>query len=90
MFSSGIGYKTVQQLARKGAKVYIAGRSKARVEAAIERLRAEGLEPGNGVLEWHELDQSDPRKAKESGENFVTKEKKLDVVGVCDFVLGSG
>ncbi|KAI1798062.1 NAD(P)-binding protein [Ganoderma leucocontextum] len=78
--NSGIGFTTVQQLARKGAKVYIAGRSEARVGAAIERLRAEGLEPGNGAIEWLELDLSDPRKAKESAEKFAAKEAKLDVL----------
>ena len=88
--SSGIGFATVQHLARKGAKVYIAGRSEARVKAAIERLRAEGLEPGNGALEWVELDLSDPRKAKESAERFVAKEARLDVLGACTSILGSG
>ncbi|KAM5531420.1 hypothetical protein V8D89_012753 [Ganoderma adspersum] len=78
--NSGIGYNTAQQLARKGAKVYIAGRSEARVAAAIERLRAEGLEPGNGTLEWVELDLSDPRKAKEGAEKFLARETRLDVL----------
>ena len=79
--SSGIGYHTVQQLARKGAKVYIAWRSEARVKAAIERLRAEGLEPGNGAIEWLQLDLGDPRKVKESAEKFAEKETRLDVLG---------
>ena len=87
--SSGIGYHTVQQLARKGAKVYIAGRSEARVAAAIERLRAEGLEPGNGALEWVELDLSDPRKAKEGAEKFLARETRLDVLGACDSIPGA-
>ena len=80
----------MQQLARKGAKVYIAGRSEARVAAAIERLRAEGREPGNGALEWVELDLSDPRKAKEGADRFVARETRLDVLGACHSILGSG
>ena len=71
----------MQHLARKGAKVYIAGRSEARVKAAIERLRAEGLEPGNGAIEWLQLDLGDPRKVKESAEKFAEKETRLDVLG---------
>ncbi|KAH9852467.1 NAD-P-binding protein [Lenzites betulinus] len=78
--NSGIGYTTVQQLARRGAKVYIGARNEERAKTAIERLRADGLEPGNGELEWLELDLSDPRKTKESAEAFIAKERRLDVL----------
>lgn len=71
----------MHNLARHGAKVYIAARSEERAKDAIERLRAEGLQPGNGELEWLELDLSDPRKAKASAEVFLTKEKQLDILG---------
>lgn len=70
----------MQQLARKGAKVYMAARSEERAKAAIERLQAEGLQPGNGEVLWWELDLSDPRKAKASAEKFVEKERRLDVL----------
>lgn len=79
--SSGIGYATVQILARHGAKVYIGARSEERAKAAIERLRTEGLQPGNGELEWLELDLSDPRKTKQSAEVFLSKENRLDILG---------
>ncbi|KAL1945760.1 hypothetical protein VTO73DRAFT_1762 [Trametes versicolor] len=78
--NSGIGYATVQILARHGAKVYIGARSEERAKAAIERLRAEGLQPGNGELEWLALDLSDPRKTKESAEIFLSKETRLDIL----------
>ncbi|KAI0360523.1 NAD-P-binding protein [Trametes cingulata] len=78
--NSGIGFATVQLLARHGAKVYIGARSEERAKAAIERLRAEGLEPGKGEVEWLELDLGDPRKAKQSAETFLTKEKRLDIL----------
>ncbi|KAI0372109.1 NAD-P-binding protein [Pilatotrama ljubarskyi] len=78
--NSGIGFSTVQHLVRHGAKVYIGARSEERAKAAIERLRAEGLEPGKGDLEWLELDLGDPRKAKQSAEAFLTKEKRLDIL----------
>ena len=85
--SSGIGFTTVQHLARRGAKVYIGARSEAKAKAAIERLRTEGLQPGNGELDWFEFDLSDPRKAKKSAENFLAKEKRLDVLGACESFL---
>ena len=72
----------MQHLARRGAKVYIGARSEERVKAAIERLHAEGLEPGNGELDWFQLDLSDPRKAKEGAEAFLAKEKRLDILGM--------
>ena len=81
--SSGIGFATVQHLARHGAKVYFTARSETRAKAAIERLRAEGLQPGNGEVDWFELDLSDPRKAKSSAQRFLEKEKRLDVLGAC-------
>ncbi|TBU23764.1 NAD(P)-binding protein [Dichomitus squalens] len=78
--NSGIGYATVQQLARRGAKVYIAGRSQERVSAAIARLHEEGLEPGNGKLEWLELDLEAPSKIKDVAAAFLEKEGRLDVL----------
>ena len=79
--SSGIGFTTVQHLARKGAKVYLGARNEDRAKAAIERLNAEGLPPGNGTVEWLNVDLSDPRKAKKSAESFLEKETRLDVLG---------
>ncbi|KAI0827091.1 NAD-P-binding protein [Trametes gibbosa] len=78
--NSGIGFTTVQHLARHGAKIYVAARNEERAKAAIDQLRAEGLQPGNGELEWLELDLSDPRKAKQSADAFLVKEKRLDML----------
>ncbi|KAI0711117.1 NAD-P-binding protein [Cerioporus squamosus] len=78
--NSGIGFATIQHLVRKGAKVYLTARNEERAKAAIERLQAESLEPGNGTVEWLELNLSDPRKAKASAESFLKKETRLDVL----------
>ncbi|KAI0334378.1 NAD-P-binding protein [Cubamyces sp. BRFM 1775] len=78
--NSGIGFTAALHLARRGAKVYIGARSEQRAKAAIERMRAEGLQPGNGTLEWFMLDLSDPRKAKESAHEFMKREDRLDVL----------
>ena len=71
----------MQHLVRRGAKVYVAARNETRGKEAIARLREQGLEPGNGELDWHELDLSDPHKVKKSADAFVAKEKRLDVLG---------
>ena len=75
--SSGIGFATVQHLARRGAKVYIATRSEARGRDAVARLHAQGLE----TVAWHALDLGDPRAAKKSAEEFAKREARLDVLG---------
>ncbi|KAI0959136.1 hypothetical protein AcW1_004052 [Taiwanofungus camphoratus] len=78
--NAGVGFATIQHLARRGAKVYMAARSEARAKAAIERLRAAGLGPGNGNVVWLKLDLGDPRSAKKAAESFMEKERRLDVV----------
>ncbi|PPR03717.1 hypothetical protein CVT24_007392 [Panaeolus cyanescens] len=77
--NAGVGYATVQFLVRKGAKVYLAARNESRALAAIEKLKADGIE--NGDLQWLYLDLADPRLAKKSAEDFLTKEKRLDILG---------
>ncbi|KAG6811832.1 hypothetical protein H0H92_005629 [Tricholoma furcatifolium] len=84
--NKGIGYGTVQHLARGGAKVYLAARNEERARIAIETLREGGFEPGNGDVAWLELDLSDPRSAKHSAEKFLTMEKRLDVLGLTSIV----
>ncbi|KAF9486203.1 NAD-P-binding protein [Pholiota conissans] len=78
--NAGIGLATVRYLARGGAKVYLAARSEGRATAALKQLESEGLGPGNGQVLWHKLDLSDPRDAKRSAEEFLKKEKGLDVL----------
>ncbi|PCH44941.1 NAD(P)-binding protein [Wolfiporia cocos MD-104 SS10] len=79
--AAGVGFAVVQQLARRGAKVYVAARDQPRADKAIERLRASGLGPGNGNIEYLYLDLDDPRTAKKSAEDFMQKEERLDVLG---------
>ncbi|KAF8156425.1 NAD(P)-binding protein [Pholiota molesta] len=76
--NSGVGYGTVQWLARKGAKVYIAGRNEERVSAAIKQLESEGIEDGS--LHFLKTDLADPRLAKQAGEEFLQKETRLDIL----------
>ncbi|TDL29008.1 NAD-P-binding protein [Rickenella mellea] len=78
--NSGIGFATVQQLARKGAKVYLAARNESKATGAIARLEAEGLGPGNGEIVWLKLDLSDPKATKAAADVFLSKEKRLDIL----------
>ncbi|KAF9235463.1 NAD(P)-binding protein [Melanogaster broomeanus] len=78
--NTGIGYATIKHLARRGAKVYMAARNKSKAEEAIAKLKEEGLAPGNGEVIWLELDLSDPRNAKRTAEEFLSKEKRLDIL----------
>ncbi|KAH9933902.1 NAD(P)-binding protein [Fomitopsis serialis] len=78
--NGGIGYATIQHLARHGAKVYMAARSETKAQEAIERLHAEGLAPGNGQVLWLQLDLSDPVLAQKSARVLLAKEDRLDVL----------
>ncbi|TDL15523.1 NAD-binding protein [Rickenella mellea] len=78
--NSGMGFRAVQQLARKGAKVYLAARNESRATGAISQLEAEGLGPGNGKVEWLKLNLSDPKQAKAAAEEVLSKEKTLDIL----------
>ncbi|KAJ6477868.1 NAD-P-binding protein [Mycena vitilis] len=76
--NTGIGYATIQMLARKGAKVYMAARDEARAAEAIKQLESENI--NDGSVHWHKLDLCDPRAAHQSAEEFLKKEQRLDVL----------
>lgn len=80
-YSSGVGFAAIQRLARHGAKVYMGARDEKKARAAIQRLHAEGLGPGNGEVVWLSLDLSDPRKVVAAAEEFMQGEERLDVLG---------
>lgn len=72
----------MKHLARLGAKVYMGARSQSKAEAAIAKLKAEGLGPGNGEVVWLDIDLKDPRNSKKAAEEFMKKEKRLDVLSL--------
>ncbi|KAJ7362538.1 NAD-P-binding protein [Mycena albidolilacea] len=76
--NTGIGYTTIQMLARRGAKVYMGARNGGRAAEAIERLKAENI--GDGSVHWLELDLSDPRLASQVAKEFLSKEERLDIL----------
>ncbi|KAJ7235307.1 NAD-P-binding protein [Mycena haematopus] len=76
--NTGIGYATIQMLARKGAKVYMAARSEERALAAITQLQSENI--NDGSVHWLKLELSDPRAAKRAAQDFLEKETRLDIL----------
>lgn len=78
--SSGLGLETVKALAHNGAKVYLATRDRQRGLDAIERIKAAGLSLGNGQIELLELDLAAPKLAKAAAEEFLKREKRLDIL----------
>jgi len=78
---SGVGLELVRILYHAGGKVYIAGRSQDKANAAIEEITgAAGDREGCGQLEFLELDLSDLSTIKPSAEAFKAKETRLDVL----------
>ena len=87
--SAGVGFATIQHLARHGAKVYMAARNEQKAKAAIERLHADGLGPGNGEVIWLQLDLSNPRDVKKAAEEFLQKEQRLDILSMSSVVISA-
>ena len=78
---SGIGFETARILVHKGAKVYLAARNAEKAAACIKRLEDEGKDvQGYGEAIFHHLDLADPALAKQSAEEFLKKEERLDVL----------
>ncbi|KAK0756229.1 hypothetical protein N5P37_011144 [Trichoderma harzianum] len=75
--NSGIGYETTRELANHGARVYIASRSKTRVDEAIRAMKT-----GNSGLDIHflKLDLQDLQSIKTTAEKFSPKETRLDIL----------
>lgn len=81
--SSGIGIYILLHLVRQGAKVYLAARNEERANAAIERLKKEGLGPNPGEIIWLNFDLAYPSQAKKAAESVLQREKRLDILGAC-------
>lgn len=78
--STGVGYATVKALARRGAKVYMAARNESKATGAMASLEHEGVAPG--TVAWLKLDLLDLRGVKKAAEEFLSKELRLDLLGM--------
>ncbi len=79
--SSGIGYTTTEQLARHGAKLYVAARSEGKAHAAIEKIHANNKKVEAGKLIFLPLDLADLDSVAKAAEIFLKQEDRLDVLG---------
>ncbi|GKZ37444.1 hypothetical protein AbraIFM66950_008994 [Aspergillus brasiliensis] len=94
--ASGIGFEVAKVLYRKGAKVYIAGRSESAAQAAIQAIQQsvpKTTKPSSGELEFLELHLDDLTTIKSTASTLKSKESKLDLLfnnaGVSQPPLGS-
>lgn len=89
--SHGIGYSTVKHLALRGATVYVGARNEAKAQEAIKSLEEEvaaahaktgqtTTTPSPGKVIYHHCDIGTPAQARESAENFIKRESRLDVL----------
>ncbi|TFY59477.1 hypothetical protein EVG20_g7778 [Dentipellis fragilis] len=79
--NSGIGLRTSEQLALHGAKVYLACRTGSKAQAAIASI--ENATPslkGQGRVVWLPLDLSSVVGSKKAADEFLAKEKRLDIL----------
>lgn len=60
-------------------KVYVAGRSEERVSSAVAKLESKGIKSGS--VHALKLDLADPILVKQSAEDFLSKESRLDILG---------
>ncbi|KAH7874987.1 NAD-P-binding protein [Lentinula edodes] len=83
--NTGIGYATIEFLAQKGAKVYMASRNEEKAQNAIKEIEAKlwkssGEGENKGSVHWFKLELSDPRSVKEAGTEFLVNEERLDIL----------
>ncbi|QRV81920.1 short chain dehydrogenase [Ceratobasidium sp. AG-Ba] len=75
--NAGIGKETIKALLNKGAKVYLAGRSKSKADEAIEWLKAE---TGGKSPVFLQLDLADLNSVRRAVDEFKQKEDRLDIL----------
>ncbi|KAG8747717.1 hypothetical protein FRC10_011844 [Ceratobasidium sp. 414] len=75
--NAGIGRETCKVLLNKGAKVYLAARSKSKADEAIEWLKSE---TGGKAPVFLQLDLADLASVRRAVDEFKQKEQKLDVL----------
>ncbi|MCB8837894.1 SDR family oxidoreductase [Aurantimonas sp. VKM B-3413] len=73
--SQGIGYALAEGLGRTGARVVLNGRDRAKLEAAVERLRASGLDVSGSAF-----DVTDPQAVTEAVEKIEAEVGPIDIL----------
>ncbi|KAJ5682196.1 hypothetical protein N7462_005361 [Penicillium macrosclerotiorum] len=79
--NTGIGFELCKMLYGTGATIYMASRTQAKAEAAIEAITTSSPSPDNpGEFKFLHLDLSDLRSVKRAATTFAELESKLDVL----------
>ncbi|KAF2840122.1 NAD(P)-binding protein [Patellaria atrata CBS 101060] len=76
---TGVGYQLCKILYQRNGTVYIAGRSESKGRNAIDSIKKD-LPDSKGRIEFLLLDLADHATIKESAENFLRREERLDVL----------
>ena len=83
---AGIGYELSKILYHLNGRVYVAGRSETKAQAAIKSIQAstpaaaQALVGGSGSLHFLRLDLADLTTIKASAQAFLAAESRLDVI----------
>lgn len=77
--NAGLGYELVKILYSKGAKVYMASRTKSKAEEAIKAIK-ESVPKSTGDIKFLPLDLADLTSVKPAVSAFAAQESKLDVL----------
>ncbi|KAL4954555.1 hypothetical protein BDW69DRAFT_193984 [Aspergillus filifer] len=72
--NTGVGYHTVEELAKKGARVYIGARSPEKAESAITQIKSEYADAD---LHFLQMDLMDLQSVVTAAKQFKEKEAKL-------------
>jgi NAD(P)-dependent dehydrogenase (short-subunit alcohol dehydrogenase family) len=79
--NTGIGYVTVRELVRKGAKVILAARSEKKGKQAVLKIKAELYDiPAADLIEFIKLDLSSFADVRKFAKDFSYKRLKLDML----------
>lgn len=75
--NTGIGYETISELVKNGAKVYLAARSEARAVDAIRKIEAG---KPKGSVKWLKIDLQDLQSVKSAAQEFSKADHRLDIL----------
>ncbi|KAJ3726894.1 hypothetical protein C8R42DRAFT_621607 [Lentinula raphanica] len=78
--NTGLGYITVRELARKGARVYMLSRTETRALAAMDKIKGELGPELTPRVEYINFNLLSLKSAKQAAEMFLQKEKRLDIL----------
>lgn len=80
MYHVGIGFELLKALYPTSARLYLAGRSESKGKEAIAAIKSHHADVRNGFLEFVLLDLGDLTTIKSSADDFLAREKRLDVL----------